>query len=356
VPVPTDYQAVSGDDTHVFICQRFVDPTDRVHMWGAPVEDGLIYVAGRHVRLRWNPGASVPHRHFPDISPVAWEHPSDATALAVLRAIPGLDRAIGATLGRANELAGGWRLLRNSVPATVEQHPKALRVWREVGTALDAPELPPLHIRKMGGINAATTGMDRPVVLVSEEAVEQLHDGSLRAVLAHELAHILSGHVRYKTAWMFVASLGATSLPAVWTIPFYAGAFAAFRAWDRASELSADRAALLVTGDVDMLAAPIMGHDDTPPSRHLASWRDRLPFTRAMEPILDGGWRAYRSHPLSKDRINALREWEQTDDYAAIVDGHYPRRGDERQQAGRWLEARAAVLKEGLSAAFHRTT
>ena len=294
------------------------------------------------------------NRHFPDISPLAWEHPSDAAAMAVLRAIPGLDRAIGSTLGRINELAAGRRLLEGSVPVTVQSHPRVLRVWREVGVSLDAVELPALHVRGMGGVNAATAGMDSPIVLVSQEAIEQLHDGSLRAVLAHELGHILSGHVRYKTAGMFMASLSAATLPAIWTIPFYAGALAAFRAWDRASELSADRAALLVTGDIQMLMAPLAGRDPEPPSRHMRGLRERLPFARAVEPLVDGGWRTFQAHPPTRARLAALQDWERSDAYASLMDGHYPRRGDERRQAGRWLEARLAVLREGWAAAMAR--
>jgi Zn-dependent protease with chaperone function len=206
----------------------------------------------------------------------------------------------------------------------------------------------------MGGVNAATAGVDSPIVLVSQEAIDQLHDGSLRAVLAHELGHILSGHVRYKTAGMFMATLSAATLPAVWTIPFYAGAFAAFRAWDRFSELSADRAALLVTGDIQMLMAPLAGRDPDPPSRHLHGLRDRLPFARAMEPIVDGGWRTYQAHPPTKVRLAALREWERSESYASLIDGHYPRRGDEARQAARWFEARVAVLREGWAVAMAR--
>ncbi len=292
------------------------------------------------------------HRHFPEISPLAWEHPSDAAALAVLRAIPGLDRAIGATLGRVNEVAAGGRLLRDSAPVTVHSNPRAWRVWCEVGAVLDVEVLPPLHRKAMGGVNAATTGMDHPIVVVSDETLSRVQDGVLRAVLAHELGHILSGHIRYKTAWMFLATLGASSLPALWTIPAYAGAFAAFRAWDRASELSADRASLLVTGDVDMLAVPLATWDGPPPGRRLRDWAGRTAWSERMEPVLDGGWRALQAHPPGRARLEALQTWEGSEDYAAILDGRYARRGDEQRQAGRWLEARTATLREGWASAM----
>lgn len=293
----------------------------------------------------------IPHPHFPDISPLAWEHPADAAALSVVRAIPGLDRAIGATLGRVNEATAGGRLLRGSVPVTLRTHPGAWRVWQEVGETLDVVDLPPLHVRAMGGVNAATAGMDRPIVVVSEETLLRHGTGVLRAVLAHELGHILSGHVRYKSAWMFLASLGATSLPAVWTVPFYAGALAAFRAWDRASELSADRASLLVTGDIDLLTVPLTGQVERRPGRRLRDWAGDAEWSERLEPLLDDGWRAFQAHPPSATRLNALRAWEQSEQYAAIQEGCYPRRGDERRHAGRWLGARASTLQEGWRAA-----
>jgi Zn-dependent protease with chaperone function len=251
-----------------------------------------------------------------------------------------------------NELAAGGRLLHGSEPVTLHSNPRAWRVWCEVGAALDVHELPPLHRKAMGGVNAATTGMDRPIVLVSDETLSRVHDGVLRAVLAHELGHILSGHIRYKTAWMFLATLGASSLPALWTIPVYAGAFAAFRAWDRASELSADRASLLVTGEVDMLAVPLAGRDGPLPGRRLREWAGRSAWSERMEPVIDGGWRALQAHPPGQARLDALRTWAASDTYAAILDGRYARRGDEKKQAGRWLEARAATLREGWASAM----
>ena len=292
------------------------------------------------------------HPRFPDISPIAWEHPADAAALSMVRAIPGLDRAIGATLGRVNELAAGQRLLGGATRVTMQTHPRAWRVWNEVGEALDVEVLPPLYAKAMGGVNAATTGMDHPIVLVSEETLTRSGSGVLRAVLAHELGHILSGHIRYKSAWMFLATLGTASLPGVWTIPVYAGAMAAFRAWDRASELSADRASLLVTGDVGMLSVPLAGQEPKRPGQRLREWAGRAEWSERIEPVLDGGWRALQAHPATKDRIAALRQWERSDHYAAILDGRYPRRGDERRQAGRWLEARAATLREGWKGAI----
>jgi Zn-dependent protease with chaperone function len=289
----------------------------------------------------------VPFPSYPDISPLAWEHPTDAAALATLRGIPGLDRVIGATLGRLNERAGGSRMLGNdAVQVTVDTHPRLHGIWKQVRQTLDAPDGWPLYVRPMGGINAATTGMDRPKVLVSEEALRQLHDGTLRAILAHEVGHILSGHIRFKSAFLMLASMGTATLTLGWTVPAYAALFAALRAWDRASELSADRAALLATGDIDAIVAPLSGH--APESGPFGmGWPTGGVWDR-IAPVADRGLQLVRAHPKPDYRIKAIRKWHDSDDYKAIVDGHYPRRGDERTHAARWVDARAAMLRNGL--------
>ena len=296
---------------------------------------------------------TVPLPSYPDISPLAWEHPSDAAAMAALRAIPGLDRAIGATFGQLNERAGGSRMLGDdAVRVSASSHPRLHRIWREVRVSLDATGDWPLYVRPMGGVNAATTGMDNPMVLVSAEALRQLHDGTLRALLGHELGHILSGHIRYKTAFMLLASLGTTTLTLGWTLPAYASLFAVLRAWDRASELSADRAALLATGDLDSIVAPLAGHAS--PSGLLGRPWPRGGLWDQLTPIADRGLKLTRAHPDPQDRICAIRAWSESDSHRSILDGHYPRKGDERAQAHRWLDARAAVLRDGLLDARER--
>jgi Zn-dependent protease with chaperone function len=267
--------------------------------------------------------------------------------MAALRAIPGLDRAIGATFGQLNERAGGSRMLGDdAVRVSARSHPRLDRIWREVREALDAPGDWPLYVRPMGGVNAATTGMDNPMVLVSSEALRQLHDGTLRALLGHELGHILSGHIRYKTAFMLLASVGTTTLTVGWTIPAYASLFALLRAWDRTSELSADRAALLATGDLDNIVAPLSGF--TSSSGPFGRAWPRGPVWDRITPIADRGLKMTKAHPGPQDRIHAIQLWAKSSAHRDILDGHYPRRGDERDQATRWIDARAAGLRDGL--------
>lgn len=284
----------------------------------------------------------MPTAHFPDISPLAWEHPADAATMASLRAVPGLDSLVGATMGRANEAVQRWRFLSNAQAADAATQPRAHRIWTEVCHALDAPTEWPLYVAPMGGPNAMATGMDRPFVLLAEEALPVLDDGAVRTILAHELGHLLSGHVRYKTIVRLLAGLSTAAMSTIWAAPVTAGALAALLAWDRASELSADRAAVLATGDPTVVVGTLLRLSGPPPST------PTFIAERGLGPAYHDLRRLVRTHPEPAERVDAVREWIETDDYKAILDGYYPRGDDARRQAPRWLRDRATVLARGL--------
>ena len=97
--------------------------------------------------------------------------------------------------------------------------------------------------------NAATIGVDRPVVVVNSELVRILDDDGRRAVLAHEAAHVHSGHVLYQTAMLILLRLATgVRLPLLAGLPLLAIQLALLE-WFRGAELSCDRAAALVTRD-----------------------------------------------------------------------------------------------------------
>src|SRR5205823_10121273 len=74
-----------------------------------------------------------------------------------------------------------------------------------------------------------------------------LDENERRAVLAHEVGHIMSGHTTYTTLAVILLAIGISNLPmGIVLLPFELALFE----WYRKSEFSADRAALLGTQDV----------------------------------------------------------------------------------------------------------
>src|SRR5918999_1195091 len=183
-----------------------------------------------------------------DISAKAYEHPADRAATAALPSIPMLDIDVRKLIEFGYERALRQILLAGSLKLGSEQIPEVWASHRAACARLDLPEVPDLSPTRFPVPTAGALGADRPVVLLNSRTVEVLAPDELRTVLGHEAAHILSGHVLYRTALMILLSIGTRGLPLMAGLPLLAVRLALLE-WFRASELSCDRAATLVIRD-----------------------------------------------------------------------------------------------------------
>jgi Zn-dependent protease with chaperone function len=296
--------------------------------------------------------APRPRVAFPQIAGVSWEHPADRAALQTLRAVPGFDdivRKIIAILGGER----GIRLLfqGNAVRAGPGQYPTAHALHVEVAATFDWPRLPELYVSQTPVFNAGAYGVDDPFIVLHSAALELLDEEELRALIAHEMGHVVSGHSLYRTiAEIFLnVSLGA--------LPFLAGVALlpirlAILEWSRKSELSSDRAGLL--GSQNILASQQLF------MKMAGGYRGALeagqmhldPFvTQANEYIntnegLDIVYKILNTlaltHPMHTVRAAELQKWIASSDYDRILRGEYTRRG---------AEAKERPLREDFKAA-----
>ena len=111
----------------------------------------------------------------------------------------------------------------------------------------------------------------------------------------------------------------------------------ALREWFRKSELSADRAGLLVGQD---LQASMRGLMKLAGGNHLHSMNVDSFLAQAEEYESGGDLRDSvlkimnvlpRSHPFTTVRAAELKKWAESRDYQRIMDGHYDRREDDKE-------------------------
>src|SRR5579885_1170108 len=141
------------------------------------------------------PGA---RRRFPQLDPVALQHPFDRRALASLQKIPGLDIAVRKFIEFFPERVAYIMNVAQSVRVSSTQCPKLYASLGEACALLHTPE-PELYIAPTPMVNAMTSGHTRPYSIVHSGLVDLLDEEEIMAVIAHELGHIKSGHVLYKT-------------------------------------------------------------------------------------------------------------------------------------------------------------
>jgi Zn-dependent protease with chaperone function len=267
------------------------------------------------------------------ISPRAYEHPADRAATAALASIPYLDQIVRKLVELGYERAVRNALLGNSVRLGQDQLPRVWALHHEAFHVLDVEPLPALYLTQFPFANAAAVGAGTPFVVVNSETVTLLDDAGMRAVLAHEAGHILAEHVLYRTALLVL--LSATPLRGPLVVLPLAAVRLALGEWFRAAELSADRAAALVTRDPLAVCRTLMALAAGAAAPEL----DLDAFLRQAQDFDEGGkgldWLSRRGlelrggHPLAVRRVKELMAWVRGGDYDRILGGEYLRRGEE---------------------------
>ena len=279
---------------------------------------------------------------FPQIAAVSWEHPADRAALQSLRAVPGVDEVIRKVLA----LLGGERGVRllfqgNAIRVGPTQFPKLWHLHTEACTTFDWPTAPELYVSQTPFFNAGAYGIDQPFIVLHSAALELLDDDELRALLAHELGHVMSGHALYRTIAAILALVSLGALPVLASIAILPIRLA-FLEWSRKSELSADRAGLLGVQDIvaaqrlDMKMAGGGRGESFAGQMNVEAFMQQAHEYASSGEGLDVVYKLLSTlaltHPMHTVRAAELQRWVAAGEYDRILRGEYVRRGTEQQE------------------------
>lgn len=281
--------------------------------------------------------AARPRKVLTQIAPVSWEHPADRAALQSLRSVPGFDEVVRKIYGFIGER--GVRLLfqADAVRVGPKQFPRLNELFTDVVTTLDWEPRPDLFVSQTPFVNAGAFGMDRPFIVINSGALKLLDDDEMRALLGHELGHVMSGHVLYHTILVLILNFSFA------TLPFLAGIALlpiriALLEWYRKSELSSDRAGLLATQDaipamrmyLKMAGGGDMKQMDL--NAFLVQAKEYEETGGAIDRIFQILNTLDRTHPFNTLRAAELQRWIEGGNYERIVNGEYTRRGPDAEK------------------------
>ena len=257
------------------------------------------------------------------MNPKDFIHPEDAAALEQLERVPGLSALIkkALSLGLENlqygiNMASTVRLSEHQLPQYYNRLPP---ICERLGI-----EVPELYLLNDPIPNAWTFGDTRVYITVTSGLIDMMSAEELDAVLAHECGHILCRHVLYHSIATYIMKgmdilgiLGVLALPLKYAILH----------WDRMSELSADRAACIVTSpetvasvmcrlsggpqsitkDINLdLWAKQADEYDVIKNENL--WSKTLQLMVIMEQM----------HPFAAVRVREILKWSRSEDYQMI--------------------------------------
>ncbi len=275
---------------------------------------------------------------YPGLSSDAFRHPLDREAEDALRSLPGFDGVARKFVEYVYERPQAVFLTGNHIQVGPRQYSSIYQLFREAVRSLDVSPEPLLFVSQNPQLNALSLGQDHPSITLNSGLLDAMTEDQLKAVIAHELGHLKCGH----TILIQMAMWAISTARFVGEFTFGMGnvlgssLLYAFYEWRRKAELSADRAALLVSDNLDTLTQTLMimaggsqkyAHelDMTEFIRQSQRYQelDRDELNQVYKFLLYNGVQGMATHPFAVERLHYIRQWGQSADYQRIRSGDY---------------------------------
>jgi Zn-dependent protease with chaperone function len=286
----------------------------------------------------------LPQKLAPGLSGKHFMHPLDRSSMqAVIERVTG--SLVRGQIERLMKEAEEEFYLLNLADNTRLDESQGGSLYRLVVEAAQvfSMSVPHVFLDTTPAVQPRTIGGAKACLILPSAAVSDLSESQLRAVIAHELGHILCGHSFYR---LLAENFEHLSKMAA-AIPFLGPALSlglqlVLFDWYRKSELSADRAALLGTQDLEAVQQTLLwfagSHSRIGHELSAEGFRRQADeFRAAVKRRREGGLvdrmgcllsglmiqQALSPHPWPAVRLHEISEWAVSDEYQRLLDGKY---------------------------------
>ena len=216
-----------------------------------------------------------------------------------------------------------------SKPVSEAEAPELYQMVRELAAGANAP-MPRIYISEMDQPNAFATGRnpEHAAVSVTRGILRILDQRELRAVLAHEMSHVMNRDILVSTVAASIASaftylaymafffggsddddspIGAIGFVLIWLVaPLAAGLIQ--MAVSRSREYQADESGALLSQDPEALASALLKLESTA-KRVPAPVNPAQAHLFIVNPLRAGGISGlFSTHPPTEDRVKRLEQ------------------------------------------------
>jgi Zn-dependent protease with chaperone function len=284
----------------------------------------------------WADGSYKARNPIEGLSPKEYEHSLDRMCLNILQKTKGLDTLMRLLSKHWNERFSAVRFTGSNLRLGPDQLPEIYDMFSEACGILEMKSVPRLYVQQQRVFNAFVTGVADPIIVFTSEILEQLNYSEQLYIAGHELGHAKSEHILYSMIADMIsghilepvlATLGAMTLG--FSGPIILALKCALFNWQRASELTADRAGLLCCQDIDVAMSCLMRMAGTPPkyasSMNVEAFKNQAREFQELDfdlrdKVIKTMILLDRTHPWTIMRGHELLKWYESGDYQRVLD------------------------------------
>jgi hypothetical protein len=259
------------------------------------------------------------------------QHPLDRQAIASLKRVRGFEFFLSKFVDAGVERMEYQLTAASSVRVGPQQLPS---LYAHLRTACDVlGVLEPEFYVSSGGLQSIATGPNHPYIVLMSGVLGLMDDDELAAVIAHEVGHIKAGHLLYQSMASAVDFFGGVAndfslgFSKFVTTPVQVGLLT----WNRWSELTADRAALVVVREprvcLRMLMKLAAGTSGDVEPLNIDAFIDQVrAYGQDFEQTLSdrvyhfGATMQRGSLPFTIQRARALLDWFESGAFAQVLE------------------------------------
>jgi len=247
-------------------------------------------------------------------------YPEDKEALDNLKETEPLSSTINLVVDFIQQPMMKAKLLAGGTWVNQRNNPRVYNLAKACAKALGLDYFPEIFILDSPKMNAFTIGRrDKPIIVLFSTLVEHSSDGELAAVLGHEMGHVKNEHQPYHTL-AYLISRGITMLGSLSILSLPIDLM--LRSWYRYSEITADRASLIVTGNSNLVGRVqvklALGIRDLPEDTSIVEILEEQ--KKLEDTSVSQFTQLWTLHPFTAKRIQQLEEFAKTKEYAKIAE------------------------------------
>lgn len=213
------------------------------------------------------------------------------------------------------------QMIATGIPVNANNYPEEDEIIRYCSERLGIRRPYAIISSQLPGINAMTTGSDdEPYLVLSSLLVKTMSTEQLKFIIGHECGHIAMGHVVYHSAVSTAGNL--SQLIPIIGPAIYSLVSLPMNAWERRSEITADRAGLLCCMDVELAQRTLLQIESAFQNADVLDIDGYIENSRRY--LKKGTLRRLgeysANHPLISKRMDALKVFANSTCYLELTD------------------------------------